>query len=974
MAITRKPFPQKGASNQPGEGSLPYPVTPVSPKQDFENFRADHENANHRVNIPHRHEPVPASQSNTSIPSVSELSEGWVDGDIRSNEDHTQSQISVVSAGTSNNQPLPSALKVGMPGLTPKSSSESQREARATSLRPATEVPASLRVSSLQGGRSTNPFHRTHSSERQTPSSPVSDHLQNSSDIWQEMLSNPTPPSAASPGPSTDSQSTATPLAEFNNLSMEDRAKQSGFLETVTAKGVGMAQGTDQNPFADDYRQEIEASPWASKNSAGNADTDPFGELSAFDEVSNHRSQSEEEAPKFSVISDDGTTNFRPETSVPPPYHPPPRVVKEQQNTQEPEDPLQVQIPSCQTNVRSEAETPNTRVQRQRSETYQIKHIRWLDSTPTETRTTPIMIQNANGPCPLLALVNALTLSTPVHLATPLVETLRVRENVTLGLLLDAVFDELMSGRRGNTAQQLPDVGELYTFLINLHTGLNVNPRFTPVSTQSANLIEGFESPALMSYESRRAGAFEETKEMKLYATFSVPLIHGWLPPRTHPAFSALQRSATTYEDAQNLLFLEEELEDKLQRTGLSSEEQQLLEDIASVKYFLSSSATQLTGYGLDTITDTLYPGSIAILFRNDHFSTLYKHPRTGQILTLVTDAGYEGHAEVVWESLVDVSGEGSEFFSGDFRPVGNHSTSSQPSSFSQSDTGGWTTVPARSSRTRSSISTTTQQPSQAFQPPASPEYTLPSPHNTEQEDADLALAMQLQEEEEENNRREAEARRREEEESASQAYLSQTDTQTQAQIRGGGASPGGARGSSRHTSQQPNTGRRVSNTNVITANSNIDRGERPLPMPPRPGGNNPRDPEAGEDAPPPSYEQASKSKPYHGPTGAGQGVAGQGPGRQSYTGTGVSGGSVPEREGTGQTAYGAHRASIGSRGGGGGPSVHRRTSGIVGGLDEGLMAGVARRRSGPAGQVGARQGPTGIADGGRRERDCCVM
>ncbi len=64
-------------------------------------------------------------------------------------------------------------------------------------------------------------------------------------------------------------------------------------------------------------------------------------------------------------------------------------------------------------------------------------------------------------------------------------------------------------------------------------------------------------------------------------------------------------------------------------------------------------------------------PGSISILFRNDHFSTLYRHPQTHQLFGLVTDAGFAGHDEVVWESLVDVSGENAEFFSGDFRLVG---------------------------------------------------------------------------------------------------------------------------------------------------------------------------------------------------------------------------------------------------------------------------------------------------------------
>ena len=496
---------------------------------------------------------------------------------------------------------------------------------------------------------------------------------------------------------------------------------------------------------------------------------------------------------------------------------------------------------------------------KQRGETYQIKHITWADPRSTTLRTSPIMIQNANGPCPLLALVNALILSTPANLSTALTETLRVREQVSLGLLLDAVFDELMSGRRGDSAQELPDVGELYSFLITLHTGMNVNPRFMPMNSIQPNIMDADDfNPAATTSSTRKPGSFEETREMKLYSTFSIPLIHGWLPPRNHPAFIALERSAPTYEDAQNLMFREEELEDKLQQDGLSQDEQLCLEDIASIKYFLSSSATQLTGYGLDTITEALTPGSIAILFRNDHFSTLYRHPQSGQLLTLVTDMGYAGHAEVVWESLVDVRGEGCEFFAGDFRPVGNTLGDTQkPINSPVTANSGWQTVSRsgrnsanrdfkkREAHNQSVLALANPQPLPS--PSAEMTYDLPTSPNTEQEDHDLALAMQLQEEEEDRRRRETEARRREDE--LSRAYLE---------------------------SQEP-TNRREN------ANTGCDQLNRPL-VPPRGGSNaasrggrnaplratppTRRDPEAGEDAPPPSYEQAAKSLPYNPPAG----------------------------------------------------------------------------------------------------------
>jgi len=484
----------------------------------------------------------------------------------------------------------------------------------------------------------------------------------------------------------------------------------------------------------------------------------------------------------------------------------------------------------------------------QKKETYEIKKITWHDVTAAEKpRVSPILVQNANGPCPLLALVNALTLSTPANVETALVETLRSREQVSLGLLLDAVFDELMSGRRGDAAQELPDVSDLYSFLITLHTGMNVNPRFFPnAPTKSSNDPRNSMShvhPA--EREAALPGTFEDTREMKLYSTFSIPLIHGWLPERDSPAFAALSRTAKSYEDAQNIFFHEEELEEKLQIEGLSFEEQATLEDIATIKAFFATNATQLTPFGLETITTSLAPGAVAILFRNDHFSTLYRHPDTLQLLQLVTDMGYAGHEEVVWESLIDVNGENAEFFSGDFRLVGGapaSPTTSNPASHPSGD--GWTTVTGRRTAPNQN-----QQQSHgqrlSLNTSSNPVAESPRSPNIEQEDHDLALALQLQEEEEERHRNEIARRRRETE--LSQQYIEQQ----------------GGHGGNIPVSQRGGQGRGSGPRSQPIRGGGADL--RPA-IPPRRSGQpatSRPDLEAGVDAPPPSYEQAAHQAAY---------------------------------------------------------------------------------------------------------------
>ncbi|KAF2181733.1 hypothetical protein K469DRAFT_713336 [Zopfia rhizophila CBS 207.26] len=473
---------------------------------------------------------------------------------------------------------------------------------------------------------------------------------------------------------------------------------------------------------------------------------------------------------------------------------------------------------------RAEVDSPNTAMKKQTKEYYQIKHVRWYDANKRGIRTSPILTQNANGPCPLLALVNALVLSTPAGTETALVETLRTREQVTLGLLLDAVFDELMSGRRGGAAQELPDVSDLYAFLVTLHTGLNVNPMF--VQDPTATDVPSALIPSLVV----RPGGFENTREMRLYRTFNVPLIHGWLPETGSDAYIAFERVAKTYEDAQHVQFQEEELDAKLQTEGLNADEQRMFTDIHAIKEFLNRWPTQLTDYGLKTMRDNIRPGQFGILFRNDHFSTLYKDPRTNQIVTLVTDAGYSSHDEIVWESLVDVNGQGSELFSGDFRPVGNNNAPQrQPHQqpvqtlLDIGDDQGWTTMPSRRHNQQSSF------PS-ALGPSQNPGFGSPTSDlsKTEQEDHDLALALQLQEEEDDRHRRSQEERRRRENQLSEEAIAANSR-------------PGNRR-----------TPRPGENPPLIPPRRNNVQTHRP---------NN-------EPAPPPTYEEAATNPPYHPPQG----------------------------------------------------------------------------------------------------------
>ncbi|KAL7926356.1 hypothetical protein ACQKWADRAFT_138564 [Trichoderma austrokoningii] len=521
-----------------------------------------------------------------------------------------------------------------------------------------------------------------------------------------------------------------------------------------------------------------------------------------------------------------------------------------------------------------------------KAETYQVKNIRWYDpNSANNPRVSPILIQNENGPCPLVALVNALTMTTPDNIPdTVLVQVLRLREQVSLSLLLDAVFDELMSPRRTSSEDSLPDVSELYSFLQSLHTGMNVNPRFIP----TPEVVTAYEHTALTQLHPLERhkyipGTFEDTAEMNLYATFSIPLVHGWLPPYDDAVCASMQRHATSYEDVQNLLFREEELEDKLANSdeGLTEAEQDLYQDIITIKIFLNESATQLTPWGIEVIQKAIRPGTFAILFRNDHFSTLYCHPQTQQLLTLVTDAGYRSHDEIVWESLRDVNGELNQFLSGDYRLVSGDFTAAESIAstgkrHSGQDGGAWTTVTSKRGKTRESAAPM-EEPGQASS-------------STEQEDRDLALAMQLQEEEDQKHREEQARRQRER--ALSEQYIEQAHLPIPVTRPPGnsGVNTGGNNNASRRSSAAGPSGstpvpprRRGSNSVSNSANNSTSalpasasqrslppRGPaqqtvRPLVPPLRPGVNRPV---SSDEPPPPSYEQAAQVPAYVPPPG----------------------------------------------------------------------------------------------------------
>lgn len=84
------------------------------------------------------------------------------------------------------------------------------------------------------------------------------------------------------------------------------------------------------------------------------------------------------------------------------------------------------------------------------------------------------------------------------------------------------------------------------------------------------------------------------------------------------------------------------------------------------VDQWMRDNGSQLTAPGLRQITERLVEREVALMFRGNHFATIFRI--NGQVLALVTDEGFRDVPEVVWETM-DVHGD-TRFVGADFRPA----------------------------------------------------------------------------------------------------------------------------------------------------------------------------------------------------------------------------------------------------------------------------------------------------------------
>ncbi|XP_078666303.1 ubiquitin carboxyl-terminal hydrolase MINDY-1-like isoform X3 [Branchiostoma floridae x Branchiostoma belcheri] len=263
---------------------------------------------------------------------------------------------------------------------------------------------------------------------------------------------------------------------------------------------------------------------------------------------------------------------------------------------------------------------------------YQVKWIKW------KGKDTPIVTQNENGPCPLLALMNVLFMTWKVQLPPG-------TEVVTSDQLMDYLGDCILSSAPKNCTE-----GQLLNYEQNFHdamsvfhklqTGLDVNVKFTGVRH------------------------FEYTPECIVFDLLGIALYHGWLiDPQNLDIVTAVGNCSYN------------QLVEKI-ISSKSAQDSEVVSQGMMAEAYLESTASQLTYHGLAELSGTVKEGEFCVFFRNNHFSTMYKHK--SELFLLVTDQGFLGEPNVVWETLSNVEGD-STFVDADFRTtVPNHGGSAQ--------------------------------------------------------------------------------------------------------------------------------------------------------------------------------------------------------------------------------------------------------------------------------------------------------
>ncbi|KAK3102027.1 hypothetical protein FSP39_008212 [Pinctada imbricata] len=263
---------------------------------------------------------------------------------------------------------------------------------------------------------------------------------------------------------------------------------------------------------------------------------------------------------------------------------------------------------------------------------YQVK---WINFKSKEV---PIITQNENGPCPLLAIMNVLLVKGKVRLTIG-------TEIITAEQLMTHLGECILENAPKNSPEAIvlnyeQNMHDAMAVIHKLQTGLDVNVKFTGVRD------------------------FEYTPECIIFDLLVISLYHGWLvDPQDQKTVDAV--GTCSYNQLVEKII-----------TNRTSDKESLVTEALLAEAFLDKTASQLTYHGLCELSACVKEDELCVFFRNNHFSTMYRHKN--ELFLLVTDQGFLNESNVVWETLGNVEGDG-YFVDANFHTYTKPAPSSEP-------------------------------------------------------------------------------------------------------------------------------------------------------------------------------------------------------------------------------------------------------------------------------------------------------
>ena len=293
-----------------------------------------------------------------------------------------------------------------------------------------------------------------------------------------------------------------------------------------------------------------------------------------------------------------------------------------------------------------------------------------------------IVMQSQNGPCPIIALANALLLQGFL----PKVKEIAARNaTITAAELRASVLDHIRHPRpvphfcdserqEGTLAAMITEYSRRYKNNFGAQSDSNVGPDVTDeMNNDNADVNDNrYDLGSLRAqlatsetlarfYDGLNVAptfdcidGFAAERDAGLFDLANIRMVHGWImdPPEDPAAARAFNGTVSlvtrTYEELVCIAY------------DNPSPAQ------AAAAEFLQAHSSQMTPLGTALLFSELEEGDVVVLFHNNHFSTLLK--RNNRLLTLVTDVSFTDRRCVVFEEL-SVDGDAA-FYDGDGRAI----------------------------------------------------------------------------------------------------------------------------------------------------------------------------------------------------------------------------------------------------------------------------------------------------------------